>query len=113
MKLNLLLQSIYCVTSANADDNLDIEKIAYHSERVDKQTLFVCIRGYQTDGHEFARKAVNAGAIALIVEQLIPDIEVPQYVVEDSRKALSHLSDRFLDHPSKSMRVFGVTGTNG
>ncbi|GEN50607.1 Mur ligase family protein [Alkalibacterium pelagium] len=113
MKLNLLLQSIYCVTSANANDNLDIEKIAYHSERVDEQTLFVCIRGYQTDGHEFAHKAVNAGAIALIVEQLIPDIEVPQYVVEDSRKALSHLSDRFLDRPSKSMRVFGVTGTNG
>lgn len=97
----------------NEEKNVQINKIAYHSQEVIAETLFVCITGYKTDGHNFAQMAVDKGARALIVERYIPELNVPQYKVKDSRKALAKVSSVFYKRPSRKMRVFGVTGTNG
>lgn len=94
-------------------DNLTIKKIAYHSKEVVAATLFVCIKGHQTDGHNYARHAVSQGATVIVVEQFIEDLPVIQLKVSDSREALAVLSSNFFDHPSKSMSIFGVTATNG
>lgn len=94
-------------------DEIDIKKIAYHSKEVSTDTLFVCIKGYQTDGHNYAKHAASQGATVIIVEQFIESIDVLQLKVSDSRKALAILSSNFFDHPSKSMSIFGVTATNG
>lgn len=112
MRLSELLESITVIDSINQND-VEIDKIAYHSGEVESGTLFVCIRGYQTDGHEYAAKAVEQGAAALIVERFIPDLDVPQYKVESSRQALAALGDRYYDHPSKDFTVIGITATNG
>lgn len=93
--------------------NIDIEKIAYHSMEVTTGTLFVCIRGYQTDGHNYAKSAVEEGANAIIVEEFIEGIDVPQIKVANSRIALAVIASNFYDQPSKDLRLFGVTGTNG
>ncbi|MDZ7835871.1 MAG: Mur ligase family protein [Alkalibacterium sp.] len=71
------------------------------------------MQGFQTDGHDYADLAVTNGASALVVEKFLPELSVPQVLVADSRTALAVLSDCFYGHPSQSMRVFGVTGTNG
>lgn len=113
MILSELLQSIKVVSSEKEETDLEINKIAYHSDQVKSDTLFVCIKGYQTDGHQYAKTAVENGAVALVVEHLISDISVPQFVVGNSRKSLAALSDRFLNHPSHDLSLFGVTGTNG
>lgn len=113
MNLSDLLRSIETIPNNHKNDTITIKKIAYHSNSVESDTLFVCIRGYQTDGHKYAEIAVKRGAAAIIVEQFLPELSIPQFLVRDSRKALAVLSDHFLDHPSHSMRLFGVTGTNG
>ncbi|WP_245592938.1 Mur ligase family protein [Carnobacterium funditum] len=94
-------------------DKIDIKKIAYHSKEVNSDTLFVCIKGHQTDGHNYAKHAASQGATVIIVEQFIEDMDVIQLKVSDSREALAVLSSNFFDHPSKSMSIFGVTATNG
>lgn len=113
MILSELLKSIEVVSTEHTETNLNIEKIAYHSDEAAAHTLFVCILGYQTDGHNYAQAAVENGATALVVERVLETVSVPQFVVKDTRKALAALSDCFLSHPSHALSVFGVTGTNG
>ncbi|MER2174796.1 MAG: Mur ligase family protein [Carnobacterium sp.] len=118
MNLTDLLKSVKIDSSCHNQfktelDKIDIKKIAYHSKEVDADTLFVCIKGYQTDGHNYARHAASQGATVIIVEQFIEGLDVLQLKVSDSREALAVLSSNFFDHPSKSMSIFGVTATNG
>lgn len=113
MKLSELLQSIDTVSQKNRTDDRDIKALAYHSSKVGPETLFVCIRGFQTDGHDFAEKAVENGATVLVVERFLPELDVPQFRVANGRRALALLSDCFYGQPSRDMRLFGVTATNG
>ncbi|MBM6614562.1 UDP-N-acetylmuramyl-tripeptide synthetase [Desemzia sp. RIT804] len=118
MKLTDLLKSVKIDSSCPKQlktelNEIDIKKIAYHTKEVDADTLFVCIKGYQTDGHNYAKHAVSQGATVIIVEQFVEDLDVLQIKVSDSREALAILSSNFFDHPSKSMSLFGVTATNG
>lgn len=113
MYLSQLISHTQAVSISDSLDDLVVSNIAYHSKEVDSGTLFVCIKGYQTDGHNYAEDAVAKGAVALVVEELIAGLNVPQILVPDSRKALAQLSAAFYSHPSKGMRLFGITGTNG
>jgi UDP-N-acetylmuramoyl-L-alanyl-D-glutamate--2,6-diaminopimelate ligase len=87
--------------------------LAYHSGRVSKGSLFVCIKGYKTDGHLYLRQAVENGAVAAIVEDFQEDLKIPQYRVADSRQALAALADHYYNHPSQKLKITGVTATNG
>lgn len=115
MLLSELLNNLDIISSSTHinEKSIPIHKLAYHSSEVEEGTLFVCITGYRTDGHKFAEAAVRKGASALIVERFLPDLNVPQYKVDNSRKALAKVSNVFFNHPSEKMSVFGVTGTNG
>ncbi len=90
-----------------------ITGLAYHSGRVKSGSLFVCIKGYKTDGHLYLKQAVENGAVAAVVEQFQDDIKVPQYRVNDSRSALAALADIFYGHPSRQLKLTGITATNG
>ena len=90
-----------------------VTNIAYHSGQVSDGSLFVCIKGYKTDGHLFLQQAMESGAVAAVVEYFMDDIAIPQYRVKDSRLALAALADRFYGHPSGKLSVTGVTATNG
>ncbi|MCL2654675.1 MAG: UDP-N-acetylmuramoyl-L-alanyl-D-glutamate--2,6-diaminopimelate ligase [Coriobacteriia bacterium] len=95
---------------------LPIAALAHDSRKVKPQTLFFCIPGAQSDGHDFARVATQAGATALVVERALPELDaasVPQIVVDDSRHALALVAARFYGQPSHRLRVTGITGTNG
>lgn len=96
----------------NEFDDAEISGIAYDSRKVKPGDVFVCISGFETDGHKYAGKAVEKGAAAVIAEHAI-DAAVPTAVVEDTRRTLSYIADVFYGHPSGKFRLVGVTGTNG
>jgi UDP-N-acetylmuramoyl-L-alanyl-D-glutamate--2,6-diaminopimelate ligase len=64
------------------------------------------------DGHLFAPQAVERGAVAVVSRRML-ELPVPVMMVDDTRHALSYLSDRYFAHPSRKLHVVGVTGTNG
>ena len=97
--------------AAPTDDPM-IEDVHHDSRRAAPASLFVAIRGADHDGHDFVDDAVANGAVAVITERPT-DAEVPQLVVGDTRRALATAAAMVHGHPSRSMAVIGVTGTNG
>jgi len=93
--------------------DLQVASLAHDSRQADPGTLFFCITGAQSDGHDFAADAVRGGAVALVVERYLPEIEIPQVCVADSRHVLALAADVFYGHPSRRLRIIGITGTNG
>lgn len=94
------------------DPLVEVRAIAHDSRRVAPGALFCCIAGARADGHDHAAEAVRAGAAALLVERVL-DIDVPQARVPSVRAALGPVAAAFHRWPSSSLRVLGVTGTNG
>ncbi|MEY3615737.1 MAG: hypothetical protein RLZZ518_738 [Actinomycetota bacterium] len=91
----------------------EVLDVTNDSRAVRSGSLFCCVRGEQFDGHDFAREAVRLGATSLLVERRIDGVDVPQIITTDSRRAMGHLAAAFHDHPSQTLTVVGVTGTNG
>ncbi|MGH9553688.1 MAG: Mur ligase family protein, partial [Terriglobales bacterium] len=91
---------------------LVISGLAYDSRAVAPGNAFFCIPGSKTDGNQFAQAAIDAGASCIFSEQP-QQLAVPCVNVTDVRLALAEVADSFYDHPSKKMRLIGVTGTNG
>lgn len=91
---------------------VDVREVAYDSRDVPDGSVFVCVPGEQADGHAFAEQAVDAGAVALVVEREL-DISVPQLIVADSRRAMGVAADAVYGSPTRQLDVVGVTGTNG
>src|SRR4029079_2922912 len=75
--------------------------------------LFFAVPGVHVNGHDFVPQAVERGALAVVVERELPGLSVPQLVVERSRDALADAADAWFGHPSRSLQVVGVTGTDG
>jgi len=90
-----------------------VADLAYDSRKVGAGALFFCVPGEKVDGHEFAAGAVEAGAVALVVEHELPELDVAQVVVPDARAAMAPLAARFFGDPTKELWVAGITGTNG
>ncbi|MCB1015749.1 MAG: UDP-N-acetylmuramoyl-L-alanyl-D-glutamate--2,6-diaminopimelate ligase, partial [Acidimicrobiales bacterium] len=86
--------------------------VAHDSRAVAEGDLFCCVPGALADGHEHAGAAVAAGAVALLCERPL-DLPVPQIVVARTRPAMGPAADEVYGHPSRSLLVAGVTGTNG
>jgi UDP-N-acetylmuramoyl-L-alanyl-D-glutamate--2,6-diaminopimelate ligase len=91
---------------------VEIRDLAYDTRRVVDGTLFFCVRGERRDGHELAAEAIDAGAVALVVERTL-EVEVPQLVVESVRATMAVAADVFFGAPTERLTVAGVTGTNG
>lgn len=92
--------------------DIDITGIAYDSRKVSAGNVFVCIKGYETDGHIYAKSAEKNGAAVIVAEDKI-DVSVPVIYVESSRKTIAELACRFYGDPSKKLSLVGITGTNG
>ncbi len=94
-------------------EKLLINKVVYDSRKVEEMSLFVAIQGYSTDGHNYLKNALDHGAVAAIVEKENSEVNIPQYLVKDSRMALASIASEFYRPEIDSMRVIGITGTNG
>ncbi len=95
--------------------NIAVTSITFDSRKVAKDSLFVAIKGTQSDGHTFIDKAIELGAIAIVCEKLPENLnEKISYVrVNDSSVALGYMAANYYDQPSESLKLIGITGTNG
>lgn len=101
------------VVIGNRDE--EVRGIEHDSRKVGEGTLFVCIPGVHVDGHSFIPQAVKAGAKAILTTR--DDVTVPEGItvlrVKDLNQALDTIVPYYYDYPARSMRVIGITGTNG
>ncbi len=102
--------------------DIEIKGIAYDSRLVEKDFLFVAVKGFTVDGHDYIKDALSRGSAAMLVEEAVVGVEIQEYAaqnkaayveVPDSREALALISSAFYGHPSKNLSLVGITGTNG
>lgn len=112
MKLQSILEGIEITKTHNFCD-CEINHITNNSRQCQNGSLFVAVRGFQTDGHKYIKSAVENGAVAIMCEEYCPDIECTQVVVKSSRCAEALAASNFYGMPHKKFKLIGVTGTNG
>ena len=114
MKLEKILKEI-TYTSKKIQNDKEIVGISSDSRQIKKDYIFLAIKGYEFDGHKYINKAIENGANTVIYTnddiEFVDDINYIK--VEDIRLALAQCSNLLSNYPSKSMRMIGVTGTNG
>ena len=104
------------VDAIYGDTSTLVKDICFSSKKVDRDSLFVAINGYNTDGHNFIVEAINNGASTIVCEVLPKDFEKLKSAfvkVTCSKSALSIISSNFYDNPSSKIDLIGITGTNG
>ncbi|MEI7026745.1 UDP-N-acetylmuramoyl-L-alanyl-D-glutamate--2,6-diaminopimelate ligase [Paenibacillus sp. y28] len=106
------LASLFTLCRIVGDGETEINGIGLDSRQLRQGDLFVCIPGVKTDGHQYAGQAQAAGAAALVVEREL-DVALPQLVVKEARQAMAAIASHLYGYPSRTLRVIGVTGTNG
>src|SRR3954452_9295489 len=111
MKLQKLLENLHAIIPYNGE-NPEIISIENDNRKVQKGSLFICIKGYTVDGHDFAESAVENGAAAILAERAL-SLDVPVILVKDTTRAMAVLSDAFYGQPTKKLHLIGITGTNG
>ena len=116
MHLNDLLDGIDYTVKNNANtDNIKIDWIYCDSRKVTADSLFVCIVGAMSDGHNYAASAYRFGCRVFVVERYVDELpeDAIQIKTEDTRIALAKISDIFFGHPSRNLKIIGITGTKG
>ena len=120
MELTQLINSVKTIQVIGEVQRKDVSGIYYDSRKVQKNSVFVAIKGYKTDGHHFILDAINKGAIAIILEDnlSVPDEifihdKIAKILVSNCRIALAEISNSFFKEPSKKIKLIGITGTNG
>ena len=103
------------ITARQGDSDPHITSLSYDSRTVEDGSLFFALPGVHVDGHAYITDAVERGARAVVCEMMPEDYakNVVYLQVHDARQALSALSARFFDSPSRRLPVIGVTGTDG
>ncbi len=90
-----------------------VKDIVIDSRQAGKGSLYVAIEGRTHDGHDYIKEAIYNGAVAVVAESYIEDIEIPFFIVSDSRKAYALMCKNFFDNPQRELKIIGITGTNG
>ena len=94
----------------------EISVVVQDSRAAAAGALFVAVRGFHSDGHQFIPQAVRQGAVAVVADataRVEAPRDVPVIRVSDTRAALARLAARFYDYPSRRLSLTGITGTNG
>ncbi|MBQ3250757.1 MAG: UDP-N-acetylmuramoyl-L-alanyl-D-glutamate--2,6-diaminopimelate ligase [Bacteroidales bacterium] len=121
MRLDRIIRNTGGIFTAG-DSAAEIDSICCDSRKVTRGSLFVAVKGFTADGHEYISRAIGKGARAVVYEdQELTDFQtsamalegVALIKVESSRKALAIMAANFYDNPSEKLTLVGITGTNG
>ena len=118
MELKKLLAGIENFKT-KGDIEIDIKKIASNSKKVVPNSLFIAVRGYDFDGHQYIGEAIERGATAVMLDMSadFKNIKIPSgvtvIITDDTRKALARVSCNYFGNPSRYFKLIGVTGTKG
>lgn len=113
MKLSSLLSILPFYQLTHDIDTINISSIKIDHRHIEPGDIFVCIKGFTVDGHDFASQAVENGAIAVVAERELDLGDTPVIIVSDTTRALALLATKYYQFPSKRLPLIGVTGTNG
>jgi UDP-N-acetylmuramoyl-L-alanyl-D-glutamate--2,6-diaminopimelate ligase len=94
-------------------ESIAINKIQYDSRKIEKGDLFIAVKGFETDGHQYLQQVYEKGAAAAIVQDVNPHIGLKQIVVSDSRAAMAALAYNYYKDHLQDLDLIGITGTNG
>lgn len=101
-------------TLVQGSENLEIQALCYDSRKVVEGSVYVCIPGTVTDGHDYIEQSIQAGAVALVVTR---EVSVPDSItvirIEDARLGLALMSAAYFSYPARKLKVIGITGTKG
>ncbi len=112
MKLKEILSVLPFYHAVDSIETIDINTIKMDSREVEAGDLFVCIKGYTVDGHDFVKQAASNGAAAILAEKEL-ETAVPTVTVANTSRALAMLAAKFYDYPTTKFPLVGITGTNG
>ncbi len=108
----LLEKTTHQILSGSPD--VEVTKVIYDSRKVEKDCLFLCIKGAVFDGHEYIPQAIEQGAKVIVTEIDVEPVEGVTFVkVENSRLALAEISAAYFGYPAEKLKVIGITGTKG
>jgi UDP-N-acetylmuramoyl-L-alanyl-D-glutamate--2,6-diaminopimelate ligase len=119
MKLTQLLKDIPGIRQVHGDLEIDIRSVTQDSRRVEPGDCFVAVRGYGSDGHAFINQSILKGAVAVVCDpsfdatSILPNATITLIQVEDTAISLGWMASAFFNHPSRRVKLVGVTGTNG
>ncbi len=111
MKLSKLINGL---NFNGTPDDCDIKSIIHDSRKVREGSLFIAIKGFETDGHDYILDAIKNGASAIVSNgRSLDNLPIPVVKVNNPRECMSQISANFYEHPSRELNIIGVTGTNG
>ncbi|PRZ25143.1 UDP-N-acetylmuramoyl-L-alanyl-D-glutamate--2,6-diaminopimelate ligase [Flavobacterium granuli] len=95
--------------------DISIGKIEFDSRKIEKNDVFVAIRGSISDGHDYIQKAIELGAVAIVCDTFPENFEkgLTYIQVKDTNKALAFMAANYFGNPSEKLKLVGITGTNG
>ncbi len=115
MRLEDLLKGVQYTCLQGSIDR-EVTQVVYDSRKVSEGCLFICIKGANFDGHDFASEVTEKGAGVLVVSKQVPEVKdkaVTVIRVEDTRFAMAFISAAYFGHPAEKLKVIGITGTKG
>ena len=112
MKLSEVVQGIDIIDQYG-NMEVDIKDIVYDSRKVTPGCIFICITGFKLDGHLYIEEAIKKGAVAAIIERDVEVDGIPLIKVADTRKSMPIIGSNFYNHPTETLKLIGITGTNG
>jgi UDP-N-acetylmuramoyl-L-alanyl-D-glutamate--2,6-diaminopimelate ligase len=103
------------VLESRGDSSISIRNIQFDSRKVEPGDLFVAVKGSHVDGHLFIDKAIEKGAVAVICEEIPKNssLSVVWVRIDNTQKMFGVMASTFYGNPTASLKVVGVTGTNG
>lgn len=111
MKISEILSNVDVLELSGCSE-ISIKGITNDSRNIKDGFMFVAIKGFQTDGNEYIKKAFENGAVVVLCQEK-PSEDVPYILVKDSRFTMSKVAVNFYKNPTKDMKITGITGTNG
>jgi len=103
------------IEAINGSTDITVGKIEFDSRKVSEGDVFVAIKGTLADGHNYIKKSIEQGAMAIVCEDFPEEIKtgITYVQVADTQKALAFMASNYYDNPSEKLKLVGVTGTNG
>lgn len=111
----MILKQLFSEVKAEiiGNNNIDIKGLSYDSRKVSDGYLFFALDGTHTSGSKFVNDAILKGAVCIVSNKKIDNINCTNIIVDDISNVMSKISAKFYDYPDRKMTVIGVTGTNG
>jgi UDP-N-acetylmuramoyl-L-alanyl-D-glutamate--2,6-diaminopimelate ligase len=101
------------ISKCHDEKELEVKDVYSDNRKVTEGSIFCCVRGEKADGHNYALFAETAGAVAVLAEKYLPECAIPQIIVNSTREWMGKVASKVYGEPSKQLKMYAVTGTNG